>query len=346
VDVSFRFYRAGDEERIARLFEGVFGRSVPAEAWRWKLAERPGGMERAILAEEDGEAVFHVGGIPCPAVVDGRPATVMVAVDAMTRADRRRRGLLTEGYRRLFERWREQGVALVLGLPNEQAGTDTRGWRPLFPLRWRVRFLHPERTLARKARLPWLARGAPVGRLWNAAWDLRFLAPTDLVVEEEAPTASQAAALWARCRPAFRHGLVRDAAWFRWRYVEAPGRTYRFLRARRGEGVEGVLCFRIQEDAGRSVGYLAEVLAPADAGEVEEALVRRMVDVAREAGCELVAALAPEGSRREKLLARAGFLRSWGAFTVSCVPLGEGLRVEALGDPRGWSLEGGCFDVV
>lgn len=347
--MTFRFHRPGDEEALVRLFESVYGKPMSPEWWRWKLLGRPGDLERVVLAEEEGRPVFQVGGIPCPALLEGRPATVMVAVDAMTHPDHRGRGLLTGGYLKLLAHWRERGVDLVLGMPNEQHGLRTvaRGWRPLFRLRWRVRLLLPERVLARRVGVTGLASLRAPGRLWDAWWSRGGPDALGVELDEANPSDAEVDALWGRCQGGpLRHGLVRDGAWMRWRYLDPPGRPYHLLCARRQGRLEGVLAYHFRNEDGRKVAFVAEILAPPGSEAVEEALVREIAARARAEGAELVATLVLQGAPRERVLARNGYLGSWGAFTVACVLLGEGVGVDSLRDPRGWSLEGGCFDVV
>lgn len=58
-------------------------------------------------------------------------------------------------------------------------------------------------------------------------------------------------------------GVVRDAAYLRWRYVQHPAFTYRILMARHGSsGVGGVLVYRIEKVKGRTeqVARICELL--------------------------------------------------------------------------------------
>ena len=251
----------------------------------------------------------------------------------MTRADRRGRGLLGQAYARILPRWREQGIELVLGLPNERAGFRY-GWVPLFPLGWRVRLLRPERVLARRARRAWLARVTLAGRLWNAWWD-RGRASSGLALAEGHPAEQEIDALWARCAADADHGLVRDGAWHRWRYREVPELEYRALTARAGGTLQGLLCFRVREEEGRKIVLLAELLAPRAAPEVSEALLRRtggarIAGGRRARGCAGARALgARGGARAARVPAQLGAVH--GGMRPTGGGAGDGARSRPLG---------------
>ena len=170
-----------------------------------------------------------------------------------------------------------------------------------------------------------------VGRGWRgslgSAWWVacgtdggeRAASPSGLELGDQVPAAAEVDDLWARTRDDSRNGLIRDGAWIRWRYLEAPDAHYRVLTARRSGRLEGLLWYRVRAESGRTVAFVAEILSPADRGDAQEALLREVVARARSEGVELVAALVLDRSSRELLLRRNGFLRSWGAFTVGCV---------------------------
>jgi len=348
-DVAFRSHRPGDEESLTDLFRTCFDRPANPGWWRWKLLGRRSEADPVIVGEDgEGRPVFQMGGIPRAGNVAGRTVRVMVAVDAMTRPDRREEGILTAGCTHLFDRWRNQGVDLVLGLPNEAWGSrlSALGWRPLFPLRWRVRVLRPERILGRRSRLSWLGGIRGPGRLWNRWWDRPRGQETCVDLEDGVPDDGDLDAADARFRYGTPYTLHRDSAWLRWRYLDAPDGSYRILSARREGRLVGWAAYRLREKEGRTTGFLAEICAAQHDVAAEAALLHGAVRRLRSAGAELVAALETPGTGRDRRLGKVGFFPAWGAFEVHCVPLDSGLPVEAMTAPRSWCLEGGDFDVL
>ncbi len=320
--------------------------------WKWKLDRRHAPTDNVWLAvDDDDRPVFQYAGIPCRFHLDGREVEAMISVDTMADPEQRRRGLLTAVGHRAYQAWRDAGVSLVLGLPNQQWGSRTRalGWEQLFTLGWRFRPLRPEALLARRWRLPWLGRRRLAGRLLSR---LTTSTPAaGLVVREITSAGEEIDRLWQRTRSESRFSIVRDAARIGWRYLESPQDRYRLLLAERANGAAaepvGFAALRLEElPDGRRLGWIAEVHGsrhePASVG----LLIDRAVALLSAQGAEFVGALAVPGAPFDRALHRAGFWFRRGSFSVECVPLTEDLPLTALRRPEAWQLAGGDFDVI
>src|SRR5262245_1751083 len=162
--------RPGDIPAIVDLFGRAFGRTMTPDHYGWKLRTRESPVENVAIAVDDADRpVFHIGAIPCRLRMGETSRWVMVAVDGMTDPAWRRRGVLTRVTGDLFERWRRAGIAMVLGLPNDQwrSRIGVLGWRHLFPLEWLVRPLLPGQLLARAIRVGTSNRPGWLSRAWN-----------------------------------------------------------------------------------------------------------------------------------------------------------------------------------
>lgn len=346
-DLSWRerAYRPGDEEALTDLFARVFGRSMTPEEWRWKLRTLPSPVENIALAVDSGDTpVSQVAGIPRRIQLGDLERTAMVVVDTMTATPYRRRGILTALFSRLLERWRGAGVAVVLGLPNERWGSRTRalGWRPLGGLRWRIRPLRPEAIVARRIGLPAMARVSLLGSLWNR-WCDRGAAHRTSV--RELRKADEALDILEGRRAVSRTaGLIRSSRWIAWRYLDHPTDPYTVLLAEDEGGPVGFAAFRVREEEGRRVGWIAEVSAMA--GPAAGALLREISRRLRKGGVETVATLSLPDTPLDGTLRRSGFNFSWGTFPVHVIILDPGLEARGLPGPAEWQLAGGDFDVV
>jgi hypothetical protein len=346
---TIRAYRPGDEEELTALFLRVFGRPITAAHWRWKLKQLPSPVENVWLAVDDDRPIFQYAGIPVRYHLPGGDTTIMVSVDTMTDPGFRRRGLLTEVGQSTYAAWREAGVPFVIGLPNQQWGSRTGalGWDLLFPLRWLIRPLRPEAVLARRLRLPALARLAPVGALWSSVWD-RAIRPDATVrirpIDRAGPEIDR---LWRACLADARLSVVRDSAWVHWRYLTTPALTYHVVLAERAGQPVGYLAYRLEENDGRTWGYIAELQTPQADAKARYALIAHAIAHLRAAGAEVVLALAVPGTWMYGAFRRAGFI--WGRrgfFTVQVVPLDPSLPMDLLRDPQNWNMAGGDFDVI
>jgi hypothetical protein len=346
---TIRPYRPGDERELTALFLRVFGRPITEAHWRWKLKQLPSPVENVWLAVDDRKPIFQYAGIPLRYRMPAGDTTVMVSVDTMTDPDFRRRGLLTEVGQATYDAWRNAGVPFVLGLPNQQWGSRTGalGWELLFPLRWLIRPLRPEAVLARRVGLPALSRLAPLSSLWNSFWDRRIRPDATIQVRAIDQAGPEFDLLWQACLADSRLSVVRDSAWVDWRYLTAPVLEYHVLLAERAGQPVGYLAYRLEEHAGATWGYIAELqTAQADA-KGRHALIGQAIKHMRAAGAEAALTLAAPDTPVYQTFRRAGFI--WGRrgfFTVQLVPLGPNLPMDLLREPLNWNICGGDFDVI
>ena len=226
-----RPYHERDIPELLALFARVFGKTMSAEAWRWKLLGNPSGACNVWLAQSDGRLVFQYAGIARHCQLAGTLVPAYVSVDAMTDPDYRRRGLLTRVVTEAHNEWRNAGAAFTIGLPNQQWGSRTHalGWRELFPLRWLMRPLRPEAFLARRARLPILRRVPGVAAAFNRFFDRRLRRNSSAVLREVSRADKTFDTFWLRLRDQYDFAMVRDSAWVNWRFLQsAPSAIDRY----------------------------------------------------------------------------------------------------------------------
>jgi hypothetical protein len=186
-----------------------------------------------------------------------------------------------------------------------------------------------------------------VGTAWNAVWDRRLPAhDKTLDVRPVSAAGPEFDALWQACAPEVRASVVRDAAWVNWRYLSAPAQAYQVLVAERAGVPAGYLAYRLETAADRRLGYIAEVFTRRSDNLARLALIRQAVNRLRLDGADLAVSLAVPTTPLHHALRRAGFISSWGSFSVELVPLASDLPMEELRDPHAWELAGGDFDVI
>lgn len=309
---------------LLALFERSFGKRVSPERWNWKLYCRPTPVENAWIAEIDRNVVCHFGGIPVRVRHRGGEHWAMVGVDVMTDPAHRRRGLLTAVGAEMFARWREAGVAFVLGFPNELWGSRIAalGFKPMMELRWWVRWLDPAKAIAVKLGLPWLTRADAANPPRRR--DLQVTSILDLSACDE---------LGSRLA---EEGLVRDGSWYRWRYLEAvPSGTV--LGAWRNGRLVGAAAFCKTADPREATGIIAEVVATDLAA--HRVLLGESCHALRRAGAARAAMLVQARTSLEEAAFVSGFLPRPASYVVQAVDLGAG-------HPRAAVFHGGDFDVV
>ena len=225
-----RPYQPGDEGAILDLFRRVFGVDRSLEHWRWKFQDNPFGLYVRVAETPSGELIGHYGTLPVLMKWGDRSLILTQIIDVMV-DPQSRRGLKRPG---LFAALSECSIASI-GSPGRASG----GYG--FPTPEHLRIgrrasgyvsLHPVQTLVKD-----LNNGQGKGgqRAWLLAAEelLRFGAELDC--------------LWQRCQQGSSVGIIRDARYMNWRYVERPDVTYRLLAARRrlSGSLEGTAVLRL-----------------------------------------------------------------------------------------------------
>lgn len=345
---TIRAFSPGDERPLRALFERVFGRTVTEQHWRWKFKRPVAPIENVWVGVIDGEIASQCAAMPVRYHLPRGEAMVMTEVDRMTAPEFRRRGLFTAVAHRAFASWRDGGAALVIGLPNQHTKRQLAalGYEEALPLQWLVRPLRPERILAR--RLGWrrLSSIRFTTRAWDSLWPLGSRPDPHIEVRPVERAGAEIDTVWRRCASEAAISVVRDGKWVSWRYLESPTVRYTVLLARRAGDATGYAALRVERADDRTVGFLADLVAPRGDAATRSALIARAVELLRESGAEAAATLAIPGSFEHRTFRRAGFVLSWGSFTVCIVPLDPTLPPEIYRNPQSWRLSGGDFDVV
>jgi len=347
-DWQVRPYRAGDERALVELWAEAFGRPMTQEFWRWKAKGRPSPVENVGIAVDAGDRpIAQFLGIPCPALIAGRPRSVMIGADVVTASAFRRRGVFRATAGALLESWRASGIALVLGLGNSSGASlaHSPDCEQPFRLDWRIRVLRPERLLARKMRIRPIGRMRRAGDLWNGWWSGRDEG-SEISVQAVSAVGPELDAFWSEARRRVTNALVHDASWLRWRYEKRPeNRGYTIILARRDDRPVGYAVHRVLARPTGTAVQIAELFAPGDRA-AYRALIAAVIRDARAGDAELVSTLAVPGSEPDRELRHAGFVFRRRGWPVEITRLDRAIPKESLRASGSWLLSGGDFDVV
>jgi hypothetical protein len=342
-----RPYHEGDERELVPLFQRVFGTTITEQHWRWKLHASGAPVDNVWLAFDGERPVFQYAGIPQRWSIEGRERIGVVSVDTMTDPDYRRRGLLTRVAAQAYACWREQNVAFVIGLPNQQWGSRTTalGWQELFGLQWLARPLLPQNYAARRLKLPWLRQATWLGRGWDLWLRPRLEADAGIRVEPTEEAGAEFDRLWEARRARAAFSTVRDAAWVRWRFLASTQRRYELTVSRRGDALRGYAACHVLSSPEKTSGFMAELACDDADPAARDALLRDLIVKLHARGAESLITLAIPGTRHFRWLRRQGFFRGPG-FSVQLVPLATDLPLEHMRDTARWDMSGADFDVI
>jgi hypothetical protein len=213
-------------------------------------------------------------------------------------------------------------------------------------LEWLVRPLRPEALLARRLKLPFLARFTFLGALWSWFWSRQTEVDHMVEVHQVSQAGPEFDALWQTLASDGLVSAVRDSAWVNWRYLTAPAYDYRVLLAERAGQPAGYAVYRLEEADGRQVGFIAELATPVAEATARHALINEVISRLRATRAETAVTLAVPDTQLYDAWRQAGFVPGRGAFTVQMVPLASMLPMDQLRQASKWFLAGGDFDVI
>jgi predicted N-acetyltransferase YhbS len=282
---------------------GLIAQSFPenpktrAEITAWQYWDNPFGPTSTWVWEDAGEVVAHYTAYCVPVVLAGTRALAGIGVDAAVAPSHQGRRLWPPLARAVYDGCARNGVPITMCYPNaaSTAGAVRAGLEPVCNLRTLV-MAYDDRWLASRFHVP-----VPVARAARTAgFRVRATALTASEVTEPPDDLDE---LWRRVAHTVPNGIVRDGAWWRWRYAQHPDRPYRLFEVRRGRTLVGAAVTLVRDAfGGRFLNVLELLTADTDAARALSAAVRAS------AGDAVGAALiAVPGSPLEQTAVRAGF---------------------------------------
>jgi hypothetical protein len=226
------------------------------EIRRWQY-HNPFGELCAWVYDDGGRIVGHYANYPVPCLLDGAPSVAGVAVDAAVSPDYQGRRMMRPLNEALYADSATKGMRVSLAYPSNPIavkGIRSAGWMEVARLRTLVLAVD-DGFLARRFHVP-----RPVAGAIRA---IGFRTGRGPAGDEVASPPEGLDALWARTRHdgAIRNGIIRDAAWWQWRYAASPMSTYRYFEARRDGELAGAAAVVVRDDFGGRFAYLLELQA-------------------------------------------------------------------------------------
>jgi hypothetical protein len=331
--MSVRLAGPGDRDDVVALLglalggwpiiEGVPHEVDPAGFFRWKHEGGTFGPTRLVVAERDGEIVGVRAFMPWRLARQGQTVAAYRSTDTATLPSLQRSGVF--GRIRAVSEDLLRGAEISFGTPNPQSfgATMKLGGREVAEIiRPWVR-VAPWRTPATRIRGDGLEVDAP---------------PAAEVLRSDAVLAS----LLTQAAPADgRLTTVRDAAYLRWRYGEAPLR-YHALAAETDAGHCGLAIFRLRRARGGLPQVVVEELIVAP-GERDTATTLLRA-VARATRAPLMCCRFPARSPARHAAVRLGFVPRRHGLPLVGKRLSAG--APAIDGPERWALSLGDVEVL
>ena len=190
-----RLYQQGDEQQINALFHKVFGVKRSTDEWAWKFKSSDLVDSVIVVAEQDGKLVGHAGCLVFEGFFDGQPITYGLRVDVMVDPASRGQGVYSQVVEQLIETCEKRNIEIVYGFPAEKAKDVFIRVSGALDIGSITRYLSVQKSIA---------------------------------FPSHKPVSEKILKSWANNKPAVpaRLSIGRDMAFFRYRYLSNPLRSY------------------------------------------------------------------------------------------------------------------------
>ncbi len=311
-------------ELLALVREMIPG--IDAEArWRWLYETNPGGPALSWIATDGDRAAGCTSFFPFRVWLEGEVVHAALGGDGYVRPAFRRQGIGARLHHASRDAMLAHRIGCMYGAPGAMNVTPLKqgGSREVGQV---ARWVRPVRASALGIRGRWLGQ-LPVATPSHAA-DLVPMARMDPRVD----------AVWAAARKELRLAAVRDAAFYTWRFLDAPaGRQQPFVIVARGQPIGA--CAVERTCGGRTLTLIDLVTVPGAWHAGLRAVVAYAAAQARIDRVE-VKLFATDGRRRQ--LWRAGFTEREAKPFLCMIPAAGDLRFL---DPERWYYSGADSDL-
>lgn len=269
-DLTLRPAGPDDTEALCELIGAVFPDNPKRhpDVLRWQFWDNPEGHAVSWVAERDGHLVGHFAVLPVPATIAGRRSRLAKPADAATLPEAQGRGLMGRLAREVMAACAERDIPITMCLPNFRArgALEKIGMEQVTRLRAFVRPLD-DRWVASRTHVPaalvGLGRRVVFGGLPAPEGDRVDAVPDGID------------ALEARTRRIGATGVVHHAAWWQWRYLDAPF-DYRIHELREDGRLVAAAASRVRDGYGARFVNLLDLVADSD--EAAARLVARVAE--------------------------------------------------------------------
>lgn len=301
-----RPYRDGDEKKILKLRQAVFGDLDPVRlkesTWEWQFQNNPSGKAVCFLAESNGEIVGQYVTIPTRFSIHGKETRLAFSCDTMIHPEYRRQGMFYALAREVYDHLETQhNINRVWGFPNNQSlpgFTKKLGWRmlPTIPL-----MVMPIRPLSMIFNSFWPGGIKPGVKRRLAPFTSPFTSINPIENFDEAFDA-----LWQKHSTIAPVIQIRDRRYLQWRYLSVPEFGYRPFAVLRDGRMLGYLVIRMMALKGRTFGVLLDVFPfPMGSGSIIHEIFSFSRRYVKAHGGDFLTCLLPQ--RDVGILKRAGF---------------------------------------
>ena len=354
-DWSIRSYKEGDEHRINALFNTIFHKSRTLERWKWEFKGNPEGF-KALIAEHGKDVIAHLGALHRTIKIGQERCLASLEVDGMTHPDFTRRGIFVALGKRLLSESEKEGIAIVIGFPNENAlpGHREMDCIELFtpPVMIRpINFQVLSKKLFGNRVLRWLSQLSGkfvfrvVFRVKKPNMEKNVTFTTIGKFDERFDN------FWEEASTSHTVILRRDRRYMNWRYADHPEKHYQIFVAEKEEKLLALVVVRVMEHFDLISGAIVDILALPGYENAAHALMLKAMEHLTEKKVDLIACLMPKSSDYNRLLRKCGFVKCPRKLNPKeepfiIYPVSKDIDMGIAKNPDNWFITWGDTDVV
>jgi len=316
-----REYIPGDEQKILKLFNVVFGRKLDLRFWNWRFIENPYGKGIIRLMFDDEKLVGHYSAIPQPLWLDGTIIESALLMTAMTHPDYRGMSICTNLAQEVYTACKARGLGIVFGFPNDniyQLYLDQLDW---------TGFGH-------------MGYWEKTDLSWNSGDKKGYL------IDETSSFDSRFDDLWHRAESDYKVAVPRVSKYLNWRYFAKPGEEYQIYSI---EDNEGLLCgyavLKLFQENGEVTGNIIDALI-VDCPQARWSLLAETHDFFSRQGAARITCWFPDNSMISGVLRQAGFERKiWPTYFGARILGLKKENAEFVSESKNWWITMGDSDV-
>ena len=333
-----------DADELFHIYARIFGEEKTAArraSWAWQYERNPQSPAgpHLYVARRDARPVGQMGTMPVSLWWGDREVRASWGIDYFVSPDAEGQGDSIA----LMKAWmNDVDVALALGLAKttylicKRLGFKDLGFVPFYQA-----VLDPAAIVRRRYGKIAGAVARPLTAAMKLGRRRSSHVMTATTVSPVTAIASDYDALWERARTSYDVCVRRDAAYVRWRYLEAAHKPYRILEARQGNTLTGFAVTRHEDYRGIRLGWIVDLFAASDDVLTQDVLVGSVMREFAAANVARVQMLCTLDTLAQTLQ-RQGFFA--GEAKGHLVARPNGVSDSPAANPRRWHIVFGDGD--
>lgn len=275
-----RAYQETDKDNVLALWDIAFQKPMPEGLWDWKYHGNPYGHRIMICTDEKNNIKALFGGIPYPINMKGRQFEMTHLMDNMSHPDYRRSGLFTRTVAQFVETFTGRGKSIFLyGFPGKLHFAIGEKYH-------QYTALHNLSYLRANVESVSNHKKHSVGRI---------VTTIDNLDNDR---------LWEKCVNDYPFSVIRDGAFFKWRFCDHPYKKYKMVNYYPEEEIEptGYAIFSLRDGK----ASLVDILMP-DLPVQIESFISGTAELLAENNVEIIDAWLPSNHFLTQSFRKSGF---------------------------------------